>query len=392
VIIPAYNRSQFLAAAIESVLGQSYRDFEIIVVDDGSTDGTGEVVAGYGELVRCFRQENGGAARARNTGLAQAGGEYVAFLDSDDLMLPRRLEYQVEALDRFPEAGLVHGRAVSFSGQPPVEARGAGAASPPMSVRDIFEEMLLANRILTLTVTARRCCLDRVGGFAEGLSFGEDYDLWLRISAHHPVAFVEAEVAAYRVHAGNISSKALLDGRQAAAHLRVLDRILSHLPAKRQTTRLHQLAGRRRRLIGIERACHEFFTGDRGRALQALARLLPTDAESEEEAELVAATLLAYGEGFDAGSSFHPRSTELLGALRERLPRHPRLRSELGRHLAFRHGRRAWRWLEEGRRLRAIAEALRALRCRPDREGLGTLASVLRRLAGRGKAEGRCQG
>src|SRR3972149_614140 len=102
VIIPSYNRADCVCDAIDSVLAQTYRDFETIVVDDGSTDETLQVLRNYRNDIRCLRRENGGAGAARNLGILSASGDYVAFLDSDDIMLPRRLEYQVAALDRFP--------------------------------------------------------------------------------------------------------------------------------------------------------------------------------------------------------------------------------------------------------------------------------------------------
>jgi len=107
VVIPTFNRARLVGLTIDSVLAQSYRDMEIIVVDDGSTDDTPQVLAKYGDRIRAIRQPNGGMNAARNAGIAQARGEYLALLDSDDLWLPFKTALQVELLDRFPQTGFV---------------------------------------------------------------------------------------------------------------------------------------------------------------------------------------------------------------------------------------------------------------------------------------------
>ena len=109
VIIPAYNYARYLAEAIDSALGQTYAPLEVIVVDDASTDDTPRVLAAYGQRIRAIRQPNGGAGAARNTGIAAARGEYVAFLDADDVWLPRKLELQMALFDADPALGLIHG-------------------------------------------------------------------------------------------------------------------------------------------------------------------------------------------------------------------------------------------------------------------------------------------
>ena len=108
VVIPTYNYARFLPRALDSVLAQTWRDYEIIVVDDGSTDGTPEVAQAYGERIRYLRKENGGAATARNAGILAARGELLAFLDADDAWVPEKLARQVAYLDRHPEFGMVY--------------------------------------------------------------------------------------------------------------------------------------------------------------------------------------------------------------------------------------------------------------------------------------------
>lgn len=114
VVIPAYNREKYLGEAIESVLGQTLPPDEIIVVDDGSTDGTAAIARSFGGIVRCLTRVNGGVGPARNDGVAASSGEILTFLDSDDLWLPRKLEWQAEHLDRHPDTDLVFGHMQTF--------------------------------------------------------------------------------------------------------------------------------------------------------------------------------------------------------------------------------------------------------------------------------------
>jgi len=127
VIIPAYNHARYLAEAIDSVLAQTYAPLEIIVVDDGSTDGTPAVAASYGDRIRYIRQENAGVGAARNNGIAAARGEYLAFLDSDDIWLPEKLEREIALFDADPQLGFVHCGVEKFdeSGQTTISMTGA---------------------------------------------------------------------------------------------------------------------------------------------------------------------------------------------------------------------------------------------------------------------------
>jgi glycosyltransferase involved in cell wall biosynthesis len=114
VIIGAYNAERYLSEAIESVIGGTYRNLELIVVDDGSTDRTGEIAESYGDRVRCIRQPNGGMAASRNRGIAAANGDYLAFLDADDRFRPDKLERQLAIFDADPELDIVYGRVTEF--------------------------------------------------------------------------------------------------------------------------------------------------------------------------------------------------------------------------------------------------------------------------------------
>jgi glycosyltransferase involved in cell wall biosynthesis len=178
VIIPTYNHAQFLSAAIQSVLSQTYQNFEIIVVDDGSTDNTKEVVGEFGSLVRFIWQENQGLSAARNTGLRLAQGEYIGFLDADDIWLPEFLHKQL-LLFKAAEIG------ATYCGSRFVDVRGnllpqVQVFAPPP---DEFQFHLLDGAFFPVhAVLLRKKCLQETGEFDENLRALEDWDMWLRFS------------------------------------------------------------------------------------------------------------------------------------------------------------------------------------------------------------------
>src|SRR5919202_4974837 len=190
VVIPCYNQAHFLAEAIESVLEQTYPHFEIVVVDDGSTDNTTEVASGYypSEKVRLLRQENKGLSAARNAGLAESRGEYVVFLDADDRLLAEALEVGIRELEAHPECAFVSGhiRRIAADGSP--------LRTPPQALHiahvegDHYARLLRYNYIETPgTVMYRRSVFDSVGGFITSTEPCEDWDLYLRIARDYPV-------------------------------------------------------------------------------------------------------------------------------------------------------------------------------------------------------------
>jgi glycosyltransferase involved in cell wall biosynthesis len=209
VIIAAYNEaSGHLAEAIRSVLSQTFTDIELILVDDGSTDHTSDLATGFGEALRYKWRPNGGLAAARNTGIKEARGDYIAFLDADDLFLPHRLASQVPLLDENPDLGLVYGQAVVFG-----EGRQDEHLLPEtqkLVAGNIFESLYFENVIPVLTVLTRRSILEELGGFDENTPATEDWELWLRIAARFPVAFVPEPLARYRVHDANMSGNLTL--------------------------------------------------------------------------------------------------------------------------------------------------------------------------------------
>ena len=210
VVIPCYNQAHFLGDAIDSVLAQDYAPLEIVVVNDGSTDDTAAVAGRY-TSVRQVRQENRGLAEARNTGLAHSRGELLVFLDADDRLLPGALRIGAALLAERTEAGFAAGqsRFINRDGVPLLTGQ------PHRGSSDGYLELLRRNSIRNpAMVMFRRVVLDRVGGFDARVPACADYEMYLRISRDHPVAFHTAVVAEYRKHGANMSADAALMLRQ----------------------------------------------------------------------------------------------------------------------------------------------------------------------------------
>lgn len=205
VIIPTYNRAGFVVEAIQSVLAQTISDFELIIVDDGSTDSTREVLSDFisKRTIRYIRQNNQGEAAARNTGIDEARGRYIAFLDSDDLFCPEHLGQHIEYLEQHPEAGLVQS---SFSKFDPL-GNNLGVRDTTWFSGWIYPQILLQwNSLIAIdTVVVPRRVLEEIGLFDESLHQATDLDLWRRIARRHPFGALKEVLAKVRVHSGNIS-------------------------------------------------------------------------------------------------------------------------------------------------------------------------------------------
>ena len=221
VVIPTYERIETLPRSLDSVINQTFSDWELIVVDDGSTDGTDEMILRDYPAVRLHRQENAGVSFARNAGVALTAGEWIAFLDSDDAWLPEKLERQLSALANEPELRLSHtdeiwirnGKRVN---QPKEYAKSGGA---------IYRRCLPLCCICPSSVLFRRDLFDEIGGFDEILPVCEDYDLWLRITAREPVHYLdEALVRKYGGHEDQLSTTVWGLDRY---RIRALEKILS---------------------------------------------------------------------------------------------------------------------------------------------------------------------
>jgi glycosyltransferase involved in cell wall biosynthesis len=219
VILPTYNRAWCLARAIDSVLNQSFTDFELIVVDDGSRDDTARLLASYGERLAVIRQPNQGVSAARNAGIAVARGRWIALLDSDDHWLPAKLASQVAWLRDHPEYRICQTEEIWI--------RGGRRVNPKKRHRKsggyIFERCLPLCLVSPSAVMMARSLLDEVGGFDEALPACEDYDLWLRISCAHPVGLVEAPlIVKTGGHADQLSRAPELDKYRIQALAKLL--------------------------------------------------------------------------------------------------------------------------------------------------------------------------
>jgi len=215
VIIPTYNRAQLVGRAIRSVLNQTYQDFETIVVDDGSTDNTEEVVKSFNDSrIRYIRhEENRGGSAARNTGIRAARGEYVAFLDSDDEWLLEKLEEQIALFRKNPECGAVYTKRLIFD-------NGKIKIVPQDQQEGWILKPLLRSNVVgtTSSVVVKRQCFDKVGLFDERLLSSQDWDMWIRIAKHFTFRAIPKPLIKYHArHGPQISTNldAVLQGRVA---------------------------------------------------------------------------------------------------------------------------------------------------------------------------------
>jgi glycosyltransferase involved in cell wall biosynthesis len=197
VVIPTFNQASYLREAIDSVLAQTWSNRECIVVDDGSTDATPDIIASYGDRIVALRQANRGAANALNAGIRAARGELICWLSSDDAYLPTKLEVQVAALVARPDAGLC------CTGWETMDATGRTLKQHPESTwihPDQVVSIFWRNAINGTTVMIPRHVFEAVGSFDEDLRADVDGDMWLRVAARWPVVSVPGILARYRVH------------------------------------------------------------------------------------------------------------------------------------------------------------------------------------------------
>lgn len=205
VVIPTYNRARLLKRAIQSVLEQTYQDFEIIVVDDGSTDNTEEIVRSFGDgRVRYIRyKENKGEAAARNTGIKAAKGKYIASQDSDDEWLPEKLEKQMKTFQNAsPKVGVVYTGFWKLQGDKKIYIPSSAIAQKE---GNIYNSLLEINFIGTPTTLIRKECFERVGMFNEILRDFVDWEMWLRISKHYHFEYIKESLVNVYYGCGNVS-------------------------------------------------------------------------------------------------------------------------------------------------------------------------------------------
>lgn len=208
VVIPTYNYGKYLPDAIESVLSQTFKNYELIIVDDGSTDNTKEVVRPYlkNTRIRYHYQENTGQSSAKNVGIKLARGDFIAFLDADDSWLPDKLELQMKLFQANPALGVVYSRRLFiaedgndiYHEQP--KKLYAGNVLYPM--------FMYGNHFLcSSTSVVRKECFAKVGLFDQALEASEDFDLWLRIAIHYPFDFVDKPLIKFRAGHSSVSKR-----------------------------------------------------------------------------------------------------------------------------------------------------------------------------------------
>ena len=257
VIIPTYNRGWILKEAIDSVLAQDFTDFELVVVDDGSTDDTKKILDDYKRDLIVIRQSNKGVSAARNRGIGAASGGLIAFLDSDDLWLPRKLATQVAFFDANPAAVINQTEEIWIRNGVRVNPKIRHHKFAGM----IFERSLALCLVSPSAVMMRRSLFDEVGLFDEDLPACEDYDLWLRISWRYPVYLIETPLIIKRGgHADQLSKAHSLDKFRIKALQKVIENGKLDADARQAAVRT------------LQKKCALFAGGCRKRGKDAEAR------------------------------------------------------------------------------------------------------------------------
>lgn len=208
VIIPAYNAARYLPACLDSVLAQTFSHVEILLVDDGSQDDTVAVLAPYRQRIRYFGQANRGVYAARNRGIREARGQYIAFLDADDLWCPGKTQAQVDVLEQFPEYGAIHSDTSLIDSSGRILKIATHPNRQSINGR-VFEEFFASNMavILLSSVMIRKSCFEKTGLFDERYPVVQDYAFFLRLAWHYPIYFIRQPLVHYRVTPGSLSRR-----------------------------------------------------------------------------------------------------------------------------------------------------------------------------------------
>jgi glycosyltransferase involved in cell wall biosynthesis len=274
VIIPAYNAERYLRRSIESVLSQNYAPIEVIVVDDGSSDDTASICQEYADQVTYIHQDNKGVSVARNRGIQESNGEFIAFLDADDWYLPNKLSDLTELLKQYPEAG---GATASHI----VKLRDEERCNPPQGsvfstgttsgIIDLYVHRSQGRFVIhTSTVLIRKAVLDAVGGFRPDLRFGEDVELWARIAGRYDWVFLDKTVSVYnRMSESSVTALTPLCGH-GIGFLYTNQEIKTHLrPSARKYYRKY------RQQLSLQRITLAMKSDDRELVKACLVRALP---------------------------------------------------------------------------------------------------------------------
>ena len=205
VIVPVYNREKYVSLTLDSIIQQTYKNIEIIAVNDGSTDSSLTVLKNYEanhpKIITVIDQKNQGQVKSRNTAILKSKGEFIAFLDSDDLWMPNKLEMQLPLFNE--QVGLVYSAIENIDKDGIV----VGSVLCDESVTgDILPQLLIRNRMTGGTVVVKKVALDKIGLFDEAFSAAENWDLWIRICREYEARLVNMPLVQYRIHPDNMSS------------------------------------------------------------------------------------------------------------------------------------------------------------------------------------------
>lgn len=226
IIMPAYNAEKTIAESIQSVLNQTYTNWELIVINDGSVDKTSAIVQNYKDSrIILLEQQNSGVAEARNNGIRNASGKMIAFLDSDDLWLKTKLEKFISYVNEYNFTGLIYSKMRFFNDNP----QNSVSYNPwkAFDESNPYYHLLLVDYVPTLTVIVNKEIFDDVGLFDKDFFGTEDWDMWIRIVHKYPVALIDEELSLYRNHASGISKKF---DRQHHQEYLVMQKHLLHNP------------------------------------------------------------------------------------------------------------------------------------------------------------------
>lgn len=236
VFMPAFNGEAYIEKAIQSVLNQSFTDFELLIINDGSTDGTLDIVRKFTDpRIRLIHNDgNKGLTFTRNRGIEEAKGQYIAILDCDDLAMPDRLKAQIAFLNSNPEIAMCGGQAITID----ESGKQIGNLNVMAGDKNISPELVFHNTFINSTLMIKRSAMLESGGYRD-YSPAEDYELSYRISLHHPVANLNKVLVAYRLHGNNISK--VQNEKIINAELRIIENIHTNLgiPKDENLIRIH---------------------------------------------------------------------------------------------------------------------------------------------------------
>jgi glycosyltransferase involved in cell wall biosynthesis len=287
VNIPVFNDEKYIRQTLDSVLGQTFSDLEVVIVDDGSTDGTAAIIKGYRDpRLKYYYQRNQGIGAARNRALKESSGEYIAFLDHDDLWLPAKLEKQMALLEKDSSLGLVFCDTTFFNDRGDMYSIYADRKPPRGRV---FDEILSWYFLSCETVVIRQAVLAQVGEFPPQMMMAEEYDLFLRIAYKYPIDYVDEPLAKYRIHEKNYSwGKELQAIEEEAEAVRNLRRRFPEVEQR-------HAAGLQKKMdeLDLRRVLLFWKEGERGEARRLLRK--SRVAGLKKLVLLTAITLLPYG-------------------------------------------------------------------------------------------------